>query len=140
LPVAADFVCLPFPEAKGVDRNVELAQLLFQRRDGAGKRFRLLVHVDEDKSAPCLAAHAEKSELARIETFGRAEIPCVGKPAVQRVTPAMVTADECALAASLAVFGKRPGAVAADVVERPECAVFAPDNDQGKAGDAGCDI
>ncbi len=88
-----------------------------QRRDGLGQRLSAAIHVDEDEAAPAFAFERHQRVVARIEILRRPEIARRCEPSVERVTPAMVTADKRALALAGAVIGQGSRAVAADIVE-----------------------
>ena len=100
----------------------------------------LRVHVHEHEAAPDLAFEREERELARIESFRRTEIARAREPAVERVFPGMVAADNRAGAMAAAVFHQRPGAMTADIVERADHAILAAHRDDRIAREIGRQI
>ena len=131
LPVAGQLVHLRAHSAHG--GAVDLGHLRGDGTEELEQRDRIDVLVDEDPSVPCLAAHRDEAQRSRVEVR---EAPPIGhrlERAVGAVGPRVVLAGQSPGRAAV-VAGHRRATVATGVVERPQDAVVATDDDDGRSG------
>jgi hypothetical protein len=75
-----------------------------------------------------------KAERARVEALRRTEIRCTPQTPIERITPAVILADQFTAAIASRIRDKRSSAMAADVVDSLKNAGAVAHNDHG--GDA----
>ena len=146
LPVAADVVAHVQPVAVagqrmgGAEARVDAGH---QRIERAGA----LVECGKDQALPLRDAGLRERDRADVEVLRAAHLGGAAKPAVERVAPAVVLADqfECAtcragcarLQRARGFAGQRTGAMAAYVVQRAQHAVVAAGQQQRHGADLG---
>ena len=97
------------------------------------------VHRGEDQTAPDLKPQAQQAEFARVEPLQCTKARRRPQPPVQRIAPAMIGADQLALAMPARARDQRPRPMAADIVEGTQGAVLAADRQQTMPGHVGRD-
>src|SRR5580704_5023655 len=135
LPIAIDDVVAALDGLQALE--LEAARLFGNFAEICGERLGVGIEIDEDKLFPGFETQRKHAHGAAVEEFHTFNVRCADQSPVKRVRPPVIATTENILAA--AALRDRPGAMATDVAERAQRALFVADNDDWFADNIRCE-